>query len=926
MAMLKKVLPFLLVLLLAAAVAVYLFSRHSKVESSYENKAIAVVPDDAVWIIQSHSVPELVKVLIQTDPLFPSFQLIGALKLHLDAIRKIDNLVMRNPRLMQVFAKNPVVLSLHQTGKNQYQFLLILETQGASDVAGEKELFTQLCGKAGQWTQRSYNSQIINRITFGADALIPGISLAENKKYLVLSPSPILLENAVRRMTQEDIIYNGKTFSKLSGTTSKNAMANIFVNLKTFPNWLSEWMNPEVKHKMELFTRYGDWASLDITIRNDALWLNGFALEGDTLNSYLTLFKSQVPHKLEAEKYLPSTTAAFFTLGVENPVLYLKNLADYLGGGETGRKRQRIIDKANELSGENVVKVWADLGFRELTIGFLCGVADESVRPIALIEVKNGRQAVEKLLSKQKKAGGLPTRQQWSKKVFKVDDAHEYDIYPMPFEGLPDILGGSFFSAVTGKYFSFIGNVMVLANDSPTLEEALHKYTLGKTLANDAVYQSIAGLISTRSNATFFAFPFKAKPLLQSILNPKATSVALANDVFLSKIGAVGLQFNSISGMSLHNIFASFAEIDYTRPQTIWESRLDTKVLTQPTIVVNHITQDKEIIVQDVAFNLYLINSSGRILWRKNIGEAINSTIFQIDLMKNGKLQYLFSTRNAIHLMDRNGSLLPKYPIKLKLPATNGMALIDFDGNRDYRIMIACSDNKIYGFDKTGAPLKGWKFGPASGPITTPVQYFKIQNKDYLVFNDPVKVYILDRKGSVKVTPDKDFALSSNNRVVFEPVASGKGPRFFATDIKGTVYMIFLDGSVESAIFGEFGPDHYFDVEDVNEDGLGEFVFIDHNKLEFYRQTGEKLCSRKLSGNVTDPPGFYLFKSKMSKIGFPVASKKEIVVYNGDGTMYEAFPLYGSTLFTIGSLEKATSYQNLLVGSDDGYLYNYAIK
>jgi len=915
--MLKRLLPLAKILLIAVPAGIFFFCHRDKEVDTYHSQAITVVPDDAIWIIESRSVPELLKALVQSDPLFPSLQQIGNINPYLLAFRKIDSLITRNSRFKELYAHSPAVVSLHQTGKNQYQFLMILETQGTSGEAGAGELFSELCGRPGLWSQRIYNGQQINRITFGVDALIPGISLAGNKKYLVISPSPILLENAVRQMNQEKGFFNSPSFSRLSHTTGKDALANIYINLKVFPTWLSTWMNPSVKKKMEMFTRYGDWASLDLTIRNDAIWLNGFALEGDTLNSYLNLFKSQVPRELEAELYLPSTTAVYFTIGVEKPAQYLKGLSDYLGGGESGRRRQHIIDKAVALTKENVVKVWADLGFKELTIGYLCGVSDEIVSPVALIQVKNSNQAIDKLVSRPNLM---------LKKTFRVDSQHEFAIYPMPFEGLPDILGGSFFSSVSGKFFTVIGNVLVLADDVQTLEEVLHKYTLNKTLANDAVYLSVASLISTRSNVIFFAIPYKAKPLLQEILNPKAIAACFTNDQFLLKTSAVGLQFHSSNGMILHNFFASFAEIDYSKPQTIWESRLDAKVYTKPVIVTNHITQDKEIIVQDEAANLYLINSSGRILWKKNIGERINSEIFQVEVMKNGRLQYLFSTGNAIHLLDRNGAYLPKYPLKLKFPATNGMALIDFDRNRDYRILIACSDNKIYGFDKSGNPLKGWNFGPASGPITQPVQHFKIQNKDYLVFTDPVEVYILDRKGSVKVKPGKDFAVSPNNRIVFEGMASGNGSRFLITDIDGTVYSILMDGTVESKKYEVFSPDHYFNVEDVNMDGLSEFVFIDRNKLDIYSQSGGKLISRKFGGNVTDPPGFYLLTGKLKKIGLTVPSKKEILLYNGDGTLYNGFPLYGQTQFTIGNLEKISAYQNLIVGSDEAYLYNYAIK
>jgi hypothetical protein len=915
--MLKRLLPIVIFLAVALTAAFFLLRKQDKEDNSWQNPAITLVPEDAVLIIESRSVPELLKTLIQSDPLFSSLQQLANIRPHLQAFRKIDSLITRNARFKGLYGQCPAVVSLHQTGKNQYQFLLILENQETSGTAGISDFFTELCGHPGQWSQRVYNGQQINRITFGVEALLPGISMAGNKKYLVISPSPVLLENAVRQMNLGNGLFNSPALSKLSRTNGKSAVAHVYINLKILPTWFSGWMNPAVKRKMEMFTRYGDWASLDLSIRNDAIWLNGFALEGDTLNSYINLFKSQVPPKLEAEKYLPSTTAVYFTLGVDKPAQYLKGLSDYLAGGESGRKRQRIIDNAAASTHENVVKVWADLGFKELTIGYLCGVADETVSTVVLVGIKNGNQAADKMVT-------APIRTQ--KKICRVDDQHEYEIFPMPFDGLPEILGGSFFSSVSGKFFAFLGNFMVLSDDIQTLEEVLHKYSLNKTLANDAVYQSLTGLITTRSNVTFFAIPYKAKALLLGILNPKSIAEYFANDQFLLKTGAIGLQFQSSNQMSLHNIFASFAGIDYSKPQTIWESKLEAKVFSRPVIVTNHITQDKEIIVQDEASNLYLINSSGRILWKKNIGEHINSEIFQVDVMKNGRLQYMFSTPAAIHLLDRNGNYLPKYPVQLKLPSTNGMSLIDFDGNRDYRIFIACSDNKVYGYDKNGNPLKGWNFGPASGPVTQPVQCFKIQNKDYLVFNDPVKIFILDRKGSVKVNPKKDFAISPNNRVIYEGLASGKGSRFLITDVDGTVYSILLDGTVESGKIGGFGPEHYFNVEDVNKDGLGEFVFIDRDKLDIFNQSGEKLGSRKLDGNTDGPPCFYIVTGNVRKIGLTIASKNEILLINGDGSLFNGFPLDGQTLFTVGNLEKASTFQNLLVGSDEAYLYNYAIK
>ncbi len=80
---------------------------------------------------------------------------------------------------------------------------------------------------------------------------------------------------------------------------------------------------------------------------------------------------------------------------------------------------------------------------------------------------------------------------------------------------------------------------------------------------------------------------------------------------------------------------------------TVWESLLDSAAAIKPVLVVNHNTSEKEIMVQDEASNLYLINSTGRILWKLPLEGSVMGTIRQVDFYKNGRLQYLFNTRDG---------------------------------------------------------------------------------------------------------------------------------------------------------------------------------------------------------------------------------------------------------------------------------------
>ena len=89
---------------------------------------------------------------------------------------------------------------------------------------------------------------------------------------------------------------------------------------------------------------------------------------------------------------------------------------------------------------------------------------------------------------------------------------------------------------------------------------------------------------------------------------------------------------------------------------------MDTTVVIKPTLVVNHNTSEKEIFVQDLANRVYLINGTGRVQWKQAVDGPILGGVHQVDFYKNGKLQYLFNTARKIHLIDRNGNYVERYP------------------------------------------------------------------------------------------------------------------------------------------------------------------------------------------------------------------------------------------------------------------------
>jgi len=394
----------------------------------------------------------------------------------------------------------------------------------------------------------------------------------------------------------------------------------------------------------------------------------------------------------------------------------------------------------------------------------------------------------------------------------------------------------------------------------------------------------------------------------------------------LSKIQTIAYQLNSSGGKLYNNILlkhSSSPSVSTTETQASWKSLLDTTINFKPQLVKNHNTGETDIFVQDMANNAYLINNVGRIVWKINLPEPIISPIYQIDYYRNGKLQMFFNTKNHLYVIDRLGNSVDKFPVKLKSPATGSVSLFDYDNNRQYRLIVANEDRKVYLYEKTGKMVDGWSFKQSEHPIQTDIYHFRASNKDYIVFADKFKVYILDRQGRTRVSPEYNFPVGRQTTISIDRPRS----RLVLTDTVGTVHFISLDnGKITQQKLKSFPSSHFFDFKDIDGDGQGDFIFTANNKVEVYRQDGKQFIDIKTDEPVTKPPQVFEFSATDLRIGIVQPQKNQIWLYDNKGKPIKGFPMNGSTMFSIGRSDQSSSNFNLFVGSNNNFLHNYICK
>jgi hypothetical protein len=266
------------------------------------------------------------------------------------------------------------------------------------------------------------------------------------------------------------------------------------------------------------------------------------------------------------------------------------------------------------------------------------------------------------------------------------------------------------------------------------------------------------------------------------------------------------------------------------------------------------------------------------------------------------------------------------YPIKLKTSASNPVAVFDYDNNHDYRLFIASDDHKIYAYSGEGKALTGWSFRKTEMVVTKPLQHFRVKGKDYIVFADANRPYILDRKGDERVSLPRFFSKSINNGFIFDNNTKTHAERIITTDSVGLIKFIYFNGKVEDFAIKAFSSKHVFDYQDLDSDGQKEFLFLDKGRLYAYKQNKSLLFSYAFESDVLPTILTFSLNKTDKELGFVSASKNEIYLLNGNGSLYGGFPLRGSTPFSICNLSVKGASFNVLTGSNTGILLNYSVK
>lgn len=884
----KAIIP-VIILLAGVLILGYFLNRNRKAMVADPYKLIGT---DAAIIIETYDLGNLV------NSLSTGKGLVGELK-NIDQFGEFNSCLqvfadqVNKPGFRKFFQEGTALLSFHLTEDNHLTPFLSKSVAHDTGLRQMKEAF--ISSGITNFVERKSAGKKILIIPYNLSGRADSLYFSANSGLIAGSGSLNLLLKALSRTSGGDDIRNLPEFSRIFLSTGKKADKVFFVFSNLKPIAVSLFSNGSASAGMHVESMTG-CSGGDFFLNEEGITLSGYS-EITSPSGSAGKYRRIQPLQFRSSGILPSATS-FFKSSVFIPDDGNQNV-----GGIHGLKLQNLANELLPYLGREITKAYIDIKGSPV-----------DRNSVVIYELKN-RMQCEIILTRH-----LGDRLR--RTYFRPDDHTGIPVYSGGYRGLAEALMPGFAAGFNDSCFTFHDNYLVTGNSTATLTRFLYDNMLNKTLSNDIYYRDFEKTIPTRAAFLFYCVPSDCLDYLAGFLNEKIIKAMTENRSSLDKIESIGFQLAPINEMTYSNLSVNYRDVVREQSETEWETLLDTTAAIKPFFFTNHNTGAKEIFIQDARNNIYLINAAGRVLWKVAVGERINGPVYMIDYYRNGKYQLLFSGKDHLHLIDRNGNYVSRYPVKLRSPATSSLALFDFDNNFNYRLIIAGEDKQVYAYDKSGSVVKGWEPFRTAGTVVSEIGYFKVSGKDFIVVSDESSIYFLDRSGKERFRPHEAITRASGSAL---RLAGGASPALVCTAPDGTVQTISFNGNVQKFRIREFTPEHNFEYFDIDGDGTAEYIFIDNGILYLFDHNHKEIFSRDFSSSQLGGPINFIFSARDRKIGVFDIDRSLIYLIDGKGKVMNGFPLRGASMFSIGKLGPSADW-NLIVGGTDRFLYNYKLK
>ncbi len=655
-----------------------------------------------------------------------------------------------------------------------------------------------------------------------------------------VSSSKNIVENIFNKQEENTAL------EKIYNTTNPNRTLSVIVKAD---NPFIKSLFVEDSLKLNNFTNY---IAVDADVNQDELFINGITKASDSTKSFINVFKNTIPQENKTQYITPANSDGFMSFTFDDFKTFEFNL------------KQFNNDSISQISTlfDNIIEV---------------GVIYEGEENAIILNTIDVIATKDALLNEQ---NNIETYRQIE--IFSFNQPHMFSNTFSPL-----------ITFNTATKYCVIDNFFVFANSLDMLQNIIANYQNKTTYSERTYFKNIKEQLSDESSLLMIVNPTSLNGLIH-----KNTSVKTA------------LKLNNYKASALQFIYdTNFAHINAiikkdkakTRQHSISEIlniKLDKDLLNAPQFVSNHITKQKEIVVQDINNNLYLISNRGKILWKKQLNGPVLGKIEQIDIYKNGRLQLAFATPKRVYVLDRNGKDVAPFPGKFNDNITQPLSVFDYEKNKNYRLLVTQGKNVLM-YNTNAKIVNGFTFKAANNTIISQPKHFRVGSKDYITLKSKNKLYILDRTGKNRVIPKTSSSYSSEAIYLYKN-------KFTTTTPNGNLISIDTKGNTATTNLS-LSEKHHIETTSKT------LVTLTENKLGIKGKTVELDY-----GNYSKPSIFYI--NDKIYISVTDLQSQKVYLYDSQARLLPNFPVYGNAKITLDNIDKDRNLEFVTKGDTNAIM------
>ena len=478
---------------------------------------IYLVPKDAALIIQSSDPVNDWKKFSNSSP----WQSMKQAKLYetiTENVEFLDSIVNANKSLLSLVGKRSMMISLHKTKSDDFDFLIIVDMQKMSKMVTLKNQIEKILATAGYTvTKRNYRNvetiemrdNVTREILYGA--------FIEN--HFAATYNPKLLEASINEM-EEPSIGLDRGFIDAERLVSEQGLCRLFINYTHFPDFISIYMGQSSPY-FNMFCEAMNFAGLYGAVTDKRVELKGNSMLKEQTNPYISAILGSGKKKMKAHEIMPARTAFYTNLELGDPKTFVKELEQALSINDQDlynnyKSTKSTIEKYVNISLEKNFLSWMDgeFAFAQSEPGLL-GHEAEVILAIKANNAKDMKSNME-LIAKNVR-NTTPIK-------FKAVEYKGYTVNYVELRGFFKLFFGGIFERFEKPYYTYVDDYIILSNKPSTILSFIEDYEQKNLMINSDGFKNVYS--RAQSSSTLFAYLDIQKfyPLLKPILTPDTWS------------------------------------------------------------------------------------------------------------------------------------------------------------------------------------------------------------------------------------------------------------------------------------------------------------------------------------------------------------------------------------------------------------------